>query len=43
MIRAASDAKLLDFERTMEELLLSLRRAGADFIISYDARRRAGL
>ena len=43
MVRAAADAKLIDFERTIEELLLSLRRAGADFIISYDARRRVGL
>jgi porphobilinogen synthase len=43
MLRAAADAGLLDFERAMTELLVSMRRAGADVIISYDARRRAGL
>lgn len=43
MVRAAADKGLLDFERAMTELLVSLRRAGADLIISYDARRRAGL
>lgn len=43
MVRAAADAGLLDFERAITELLVSLRRAGADVIISYDARRRAGL
>ncbi len=43
MVRAAADKGLLDFERAMTELLVSLRRAGADVIISYDARRRAGL
>jgi porphobilinogen synthase len=43
MVRAAADAGLLDFERTMTEMLTSIRRAGADVIISYDTRRRAGL
>ncbi|MBE2253797.1 MAG: porphobilinogen synthase [Myxococcus sp.] len=43
MVRAAADKGLLDFERAMTELLVSLRRAGADLIVSYDARRRAGL
>jgi porphobilinogen synthase len=43
MVRAAADKGLIDFERAMTELLVSLRRAGADLIISYDARRRAGL
>jgi porphobilinogen synthase len=42
MVRAAADKGLIDFERAMTELLVSLRRAGADLIISYDARRRAG-
>lgn len=43
MVRAAADRGLIDFERAMTELLVSLRRAGADLIVSYDARRRAGL
>lgn len=43
MVRAAADAGLLDFEKTMTELLISMRRAGADIIISYDTRRRAGV
>ncbi len=43
MVRAAADAGLLDFERTITEMLTSIRRAGADIIISYDTRRRAGL
>jgi porphobilinogen synthase len=43
MVRAAADKGLIDFERAMTELLVSLRRAGADLIVSYDARRRAGL
>lgn len=42
MVRAAADRGLLDFERLMTELLVSMRRAGADLIITYDARRRAG-
>jgi porphobilinogen synthase len=41
-MRAAADKGLLDFERLMTELLVSMRRAGADLIITYDARRRAG-
>ncbi len=43
MVRAAADAGLLDFERTMTEMLTSIRRAGADLINSYDTRRRGGL
>jgi hypothetical protein len=42
LVRAAADKGLVDFERLMTELLVSLRRAGADLIITYDARRRAG-
>ncbi len=37
---AAADKGLIDFERASEETLLSMRRAGADVIISYDARER---
>jgi porphobilinogen synthase len=43
LVRAAADKGLVDFERLMTELLVSMRRAGADLIVSYDARRRAGL
>lgn len=43
LVRAAVDKGLVDFERLMTELLVSLRRAGADLIVTYDARRRAGL
>lgn len=38
MLRAAADAGLLDFERALEESLVSIRRAGADVVISYAAR-----
>jgi porphobilinogen synthase len=38
MLRAAADAGMLDFEAACRETLLSMRRAGADFIISYVAR-----
>ena len=41
MLVAAAENGLLDFERAMEETLLSIRRAGADVIISYEARPRA--
>jgi porphobilinogen synthase len=40
---AAANAGLLDFERGMEEQLVSMRRAGVDIIVTYDTRRRAGL
>jgi porphobilinogen synthase len=38
MMRAAGDAGLIDFERALEESLVSIRRAGADVVISYAAR-----
>lgn len=38
MLRAAADAGLLDFERALLETLLSIRRAGADVVVSYAAR-----
>jgi porphobilinogen synthase len=41
LVRAAADKGLVDFERLMSELLVSMRRAGADLIVTYDARRRA--
>lgn len=43
MLRAAADTGLLDFERAMRECLLSMRRAGADLIVSYHGRAMAGL
>jgi len=41
MMKAAGDAGLIDFERALEESLVSIRRAGADVIVSYAARSRA--
>ena len=41
MLVAAAAGGLLDFPRAMEESLLSIRRAGADVIVSYEARPRA--
>ncbi|MCC6333978.1 MAG: porphobilinogen synthase [Myxococcales bacterium] len=38
MMRAAGDAGLIDFERAVDESLVSIKRAGADVIVSYAAR-----
>lgn len=38
MMRAAADAGLLDFDRAVKESLTSIKRAGADVIVSYAAR-----
>jgi porphobilinogen synthase len=38
MMRAAADAGLIDFQRAVDESLTSIKRAGADVIISYAAR-----
>lgn len=38
MLRAAADAGLIDFQRALDESLLSIRRAGADVIVTYAAR-----
>ncbi len=40
-LRAAGDAGLIDFDRAVEETLVSIRRAGADVIVSYAARPMA--
>ena len=40
-LAAAADKGLIDFTRAMEETLLSIRRAGADVIVTYEARARA--
>ncbi len=41
MIRAAAEKGWLDLERTMFETLTSIRRAGADFILTYFAKSAA--
>jgi porphobilinogen synthase len=41
MIHAAARAGWLDLDRTMNETLTSIRRAGASIIITYFARRFA--
>jgi porphobilinogen synthase len=41
MIRAAAERGWLDGERAMEEALLAIKRAGADWILSYAAREIA--
>jgi len=43
MIRAAANLGWLDGERAMMEALLSIRRAGADILITYFAREAARL
>jgi porphobilinogen synthase len=41
MIHAAAAAKMLDLDRAMMEVLTSIRRAGADLILTYHALRAA--
>ncbi len=41
MIKAASAAGMLDEQRAVRELLTSIRRAGADFILTYHAKEIA--
>ena len=43
MINSAADAGLLDKEAAMLEMLCSIKRAGADIIITYFAKEVAGL
>jgi len=43
MIKAAAEKGWIDGEKVMEETLISLRRAGADIIITYFAKEMAGL
>ncbi len=40
MLKMASRAGVIDYERVMMETLLSFKRAGADIIITYHAKRR---
>jgi porphobilinogen synthase len=41
MLHAAADRGWLDLERAMWETTLGIRRAGADLVISYFARKLA--
>jgi porphobilinogen synthase len=41
MIRAAAERGWIDGERVMLESLMSIKRAGADFILTYFAREAA--
>ncbi len=43
MIHAAAERGMIDFDRAMMEVLTSIRRAGADFILTYHAPRAAEL
>jgi porphobilinogen synthase len=43
MIMAAVERGWLDYERIMLETLTSIRRAGADFVLTYFARDAAKL
>lgn len=43
MLHAAADAGLLDREAAMMEVLTSIKRAGADILITYHAQAAAGL
>ncbi|PZR13584.1 MAG: porphobilinogen synthase [Archangium gephyra] len=38
MLKASGEAGLIDFDRALEESLVSIRRAGADVIVTYAAR-----
>ena len=42
MIRAAAERGWLDGERAMEEALIAIKRAGADWILTYAAKDVAG-
>jgi porphobilinogen synthase len=42
MIRAAAERGWLDGERALEEALIAIKRAGADWILSYAAKEIAG-
>jgi len=41
MLKVAAEKGLLDYERSMMETLLSVRRAGADFVVTYHAKDAA--
>jgi porphobilinogen synthase len=41
MLHAAAERGMMDLDRAMMEVLVSIRRAGADFILTYHAHRAA--
>jgi porphobilinogen synthase len=43
MLHAAADRKMIDRDRAILEVLTAIRRAGADFILTYHALRAAEL
>ncbi|MBX7227331.1 MAG: porphobilinogen synthase, partial [Chitinophagales bacterium] len=43
MLKAAAQNGWLDYDKCMQEVLLSIKRAGADIIISYAAKEYAAL
>jgi porphobilinogen synthase len=43
MLKAAAQAGMIDERRAMMEVLTSIRRAGADFILTYHAKDAAKL
>ena len=43
MLKAAALAGLIDYERTLLEMMVSFKRAGADIIISYHTKEIANL
>lgn len=43
MIKAASERKWLDFNQTLHETLLGIKRAGADLIVTYGAKEIASI
>ena len=43
MLRATKNAGLIDYDRTLLEMMISFKRAGADIIISYHAKEIANL
>ena len=43
MLHAAADRGMIDLDRAMLEVLTSIRRAGADFVLTYHAHRAAEL
>jgi porphobilinogen synthase len=43
MLKAAAEKGWIDHDRTMLETLLSMRRAGADMILTYHAKEAARL
>ena len=43
MLKLAGEKGLLDYDRSMMETLISIRRAGADLVVTYHAKEAAQL